>query len=662
MTNGRASRYPYPENLRSRQYNIYLNSGYTDDMMDFETGPVVGAKNAVRQLKMLEQIVISHLRSDERLWPLSMAPGPTYQHDLEYLQTAFTKKWDQETHDYLGKKYGIVQEILGDVHVNFSLDGEFQHDLEYLQTAFTKKWDQETHDYLGKKYGIVQEILGDVHVNFSLDGELINEIYHRFYTDRYPNRIDFQNHLYFKLAQKFYLYQWLFTYLYGASPVSEDMPHSIPEDLELPVRSLRCSDYGDDNFTNEQVTYTSYDQHFAELKHFMDNGTYYSMKEFFGPVRLRRHNHDMHDIDGALQEGIDYLEFRNFDLDPLSRTGISDDTINFPVRLRRHNHDMHDIDGALQEGIDYLEFRNFDLDPLSRTGISDDTINFLELMLLNSILSPLPDNLEERLAEAKKRNNEVALQKPKEQLPWDTINFLELMLLNSILSPLPDNLEERLAEAKKRNNEVALQKPKEQLPWMHEEAMQLIAELQNFIVEFNAPREYQLALKFVQRRVDDPSLTLSGQLADQLENGDLLSFGLKIANDRYTKNINFQHPLQAISDVYSDNVQQLVKAAKLENGDLLSFGLKIANDRYTKNINFQHPLQAISDVYSDNVQQLVKAAIELGVQIDLQPTRVVLHVGDHQESYNAQATFDFSKGARDVILSDFPEVQDFQEK
>ena len=73
-------------------------------------------------------------------------------------------------------------------------------------------------------------------------------------------------------------------------------------------------------------------------------------------------------------------------------------------------------------------------------------------------------------------------------------------------------------------------------------------------------------------------------------------------------------------------------------------------------------MQAISDVYSDDVQQLVKAAIELGVQIDLQPTQVVLYVGDHQESYNAQATFDFSKGARDVILSYFPEVQDFQEK
>lgn len=65
LTNGRVSCYPYPENLRSRQYNIYLNSGYTDDMMDFETDPVVGARNAVRQLKTLEQIVISHLRGDE---------------------------------------------------------------------------------------------------------------------------------------------------------------------------------------------------------------------------------------------------------------------------------------------------------------------------------------------------------------------------------------------------------------------------------------------------------------------------------------------------------------------------------------------------------------------------------------------------------------------
>lgn len=476
LTNGRASRYPYPQSLRSRQYNLYLNSGFTDDMMDFETAPVIGAKNAVRHLKMLEQIVISQLREDERLWPLSMAPGPTYQHDLEYLKTAFTKSWDQQIHDYLGKKYGIVQEILGDVHVNFSLDQG-----------------------------------------------LINELYQRFYADRFKSRVDFQNHLYFKLAQKFYLYQWLFTYLYGASPVSTDMPHSIPEDLQLPVRSLRNSSYGDDNFANEQVTYASFDQHFAELQRYLDDGTYYSMKEFFGPVRMRHHSHD-----------------------------------------------TADVAGMLDAGIDYLEFRNFDLDPLSRTGISDDTVSFLELVLLNSILSPLPD---------------------------------------------PVELADRLVEAKKRNNEVALQKPKEQLPWMKEAAMDLIAELQNFITEFNAPREYQLALKYVQRRVEDPALTIGGQLADQLE-----------------------------------------------NGDLLSFGLKIANDRHTKNLNFQHPLQAVSDVYSDDLQKIIKAAIEVGIQVELRPTEVVLFVGEHQKSYQASVSLDLTAGAREQVLTDFPEARKFQEE
>ena len=165
LTNGRASRYPYPVSLRSRQHNIYLNSGFTDDMIDFETPPVVGSMHAVRHLKMLEQIMIQHLHNDERLWPLSMAPAPLYQNDLEFLRDDYSKPWDQENHDYLGNKYGIVKEIMGDVHINFGLDDQ-----------------------------------------------LIAELYHRFYQDEYASEVDFRNHLYFKLAQVYYLYQWLFTY------------------------------------------------------------------------------------------------------------------------------------------------------------------------------------------------------------------------------------------------------------------------------------------------------------------------------------------------------------------------------------------------------------------------------------------------------------------
>ncbi|MGM9891876.1 glutamate--cysteine ligase [Limosilactobacillus sp.] len=474
LTNGRASRYPYPADLRTRQYNLYLNSGFTDDMIDFETPPVVGSKPAVINLKMLEQIMIAHLRSDERLWPLSMAPAPLYQKDLDYLKTAFTKPWDQENHDYLGNKYGIEKEIMGDVHINFGLDDD-----------------------------------------------LITELYHRFYQDEYQSEVDFRNHLYFKLAQTYYLYQWLFTYLFGASPVTEDMPDSFPDTLELPVRSIRASEFGDDNIASERITYNSLEEHIDQLQSFMDNGTFYSLKEFFGPVRLRRHNQDMRDLKASLAQGINYLEFRNFDLDPLSRTGISD----------------------------------------------------------------------------------------------DTLNFLELLLLDALVSPLPDNIAQRLAAARKLNNEVALQKPKDETDQMKDAATALIDELQKFTEDFNAPREFRMALTFAKRRVEDPSLTISGQLAD-----------------------------------------------RIENGNLLSFGLKIANDRYTNNISYRHPLQAISKDYSDDIQKLVRAAIELGVEFNLGTDQVTLAVNDHREVYEANASLDLAKGARQFVLQTFPEAARFQEK
>ena len=473
LTNGRASRYPYPANLRSRQYNIYLNSGFTDDMIDFETPPVVGSRHAVTHLKMLEQIMIEQLHSDERLWPLSMAPAPVYQHDMEYLKDAYTKPWAQANHDYLGNKYGVAKEIMGDVHINFGLDSD-----------------------------------------------LVSTLYQRFYIDEYGNEVDFRNHLYFKLAQAYYLYQWLFTYLYGASPVAEDMPQSFPDNIELPVRSIRASEYGDDNKASERITYNSLEEHVDQLQEYVDNGTFYSLKEFFGPVRLRHHDQNMRDLRGVMAAGIDYLEFRNFDLDPLSRTGISD----------------------------------------------------------------------------------------------DTLNFLELLLLDAIVSPLPDDLTTRLTKARELNNEVALQKPTDETGWMKDAANKLIDELQAFVDEFNAPREYKLALTFAKRRVEDPTLTISGQLAD-----------------------------------------------RIENGNLLSFGLKIANDRYTNNINYQHPLQAISKDYSDDVQRLLRAAIELGVQFELQPDMVTLYVGGHKEMYQAEEPLDFSKGPREFVLSAFPEAQKLQE-
>ncbi|MFR0771342.1 MAG: hypothetical protein ACLSH6_04215 [Limosilactobacillus pontis] len=72
------------------------------------------------------------------------------------------------------------------------------------------------------------------------------------------------------------------------------------------MRSLRCSNYGDDNLATEQVTYASLEEHFKQLQSYIDNGTFYSLKEFFAGS-MRRHNHDNNDLMGILNDGINYL-------------------------------------------------------------------------------------------------------------------------------------------------------------------------------------------------------------------------------------------------------------------------------------------------------------------------------------------------------------------
>lgn len=64
LTTGQASKYGYPDGLGDRTMNPYLTSGYSDNTMEFNGIIVKGAKSAVRQLAVLQQIVDSHLSAE----------------------------------------------------------------------------------------------------------------------------------------------------------------------------------------------------------------------------------------------------------------------------------------------------------------------------------------------------------------------------------------------------------------------------------------------------------------------------------------------------------------------------------------------------------------------------------------------------------------------
>lgn len=464
-TDGRISRYPYPMAFGSRRRHPYLRSDFTDSMLELITEPTRGGKEAVKNLKMLQQIVNGYLHQDERVWPLSMPP-----------------------------------KLIAD-------------DLEFAKEDFTRPWVQGYRDYLENKYGIEHEIVAGAHINYSMNEKVLKELYAHGFGADYSDYPAFKNATYFRLAQNFVLYRWFFTYLFGAAPISENAYQKLPRDLDYPVRSLRNSSLGYSNYGDETVTYLSLADQVSQLKQLIADGQFYSVHEFYGPVRIK---------------------------------GQSDD-----------------LDELLKQGIQYLEFRSFDLDPLSRAGVSDDTLDLLEIFLTYSMTAPLPDDLTTALATAEKQNEEIALGDPKDRPEWVRVQGGQLL------------------------NQLAI-----------------------FAERVNAPQKYTTAIAIAAKRVRNVELTLGAQLASRIEDESLLSYGLKVANDRYLR----------------------VRSV-------------------------QQPLQVLADRYSESVQRLVKEAIVVGIRCRLLNYTVELRYGDHLETFEAQATLDFPKGVSEFVQRQFPEIE-----
>ena len=71
----------------------------------------------------------------------------------------------------------------------------------------------------------------------------------------------------------------------------------------------------------------------------------------------------------------------------------------------------------LDKGITYLEFRNFDLNPFERIGISQTTMDTVHLLILAFLWLDSPENVDQVLAQGHALNEKIALSHPLEPLP-----------------------------------------------------------------------------------------------------------------------------------------------------------------------------------------------------------------------------------------------------
>ena len=308
---GQLAHTPHPSCLGARSFHPYIQTDFCEFQMELITPVAKSTTEARRFLGAITDVAGRSISKDELLWPLSMPPRINAQ-EIQVAQ----------------------------------LENEFE---------------RHYRNYLAEKYGTKLQAISGIHYNMELGKDLVEAL---FQESDQTDMVVFKNALYLKLAQNYLRYRWVITYLFGAAPIAEQgfFDQEAPE----PVRSFRNSDHGYVNKEEIQVSFASLEDYVSAIETYIKQGDLIAEKEFYSAVRFRGQKVN-----------------RSF----------------------------------LDKGITYLEFRNFDLNPFERIGISQDTMDTVHLLLLAFLWLDAPENVDQALTQGHALNEKIALSHPLEPLP-----------------------------------------------------------------------------------------------------------------------------------------------------------------------------------------------------------------------------------------------------
>lgn len=178
--------------------------------------------------------------------------------------------------------------------------------------------------YLAHKYGKKKMLFSGIHCNYSFHEELVSESF-RQYGDGFESLQAFKDALYLRLAQRLVQYSWLLVYLTAASPVCDES--FVAGVSKRQYASMRCSEIG---YWNDFVPVLSYENIFEyakSIQNYIDNRQIMSISELYYPIRLKPKGEN--NIDNLVLRGVNHIELRMFDINPLSDVGIFEQDIEF---------------------------------------------------------------------------------------------------------------------------------------------------------------------------------------------------------------------------------------------------------------------------------------------------------------------------------------------
>lgn len=203
--------------------------------------------------------------------------------------------------------------------------------------------------YLAEKYGKKKMLFSGIHFNFSFADELIE---YGFEESKMKSFADYKNKLYLELAKKMTKYSWLIVYLTAASPIMDGSyfdDSAIGKDVVTPFSSARCSEIGYWNEFTPILNYDNLKSYVADIQQYIDNGLLKSASELYYPIRLKPLG--ANSIENLENTGVNHIELRMLDLNPLSPVGIFKEDMDFLHMLILYLASLEDEDFSENEQI-----------------------------------------------------------------------------------------------------------------------------------------------------------------------------------------------------------------------------------------------------------------------------------------------------------------------
>lgn len=260
----------HPSFFGNREFHPYIQTDFAESQLELITPPNKKLADTFRWLSAIHEVVLRSMEKDEYIFPMSMPP---------------------------------------------KLPDESLINVAQLDSAK----DVAYREHLVRSYGKSKQMVSGIHYNFQLEPDLIQALFSA--QEQFDDLVEFQNCLYLKMAKNFLRYQWILTYLLAASPTVDAgyFNGNSPLKAGQYVRSLRSGPYGYVNDPEIVVSFDNLTEYAETLEHWVNSGKLIAEKEFYSNVRLRGANQARE----LLAKGIQYLEFRLFDLNPFEQYGMS---------------------------------------------------------------------------------------------------------------------------------------------------------------------------------------------------------------------------------------------------------------------------------------------------------------------------------------------------